>query len=136
MVYNPKAAVRAARQIGYPVVVKPLDANHGRGVSINLVEEKITIFFEVIEVIMDFNWKGGSKNLTRLEQLNIAYEDFSPLKTMSNLDSNRKIRGTPIHQLYDFLTSVYEFVSSLLSKIHRQLLKIYQELNTDLFDIF
>jgi cyanophycin synthetase len=29
-------AVAAARRLGYPVVVKPLDANHGRGVSINL----------------------------------------------------------------------------------------------------
>ncbi len=29
-------AVRAAERIGYPVVVKPLSGNHGRGVSINL----------------------------------------------------------------------------------------------------
>ncbi|HSH21387.1 MAG TPA: cyanophycin synthetase, partial [Candidatus Caenarcaniphilales bacterium] len=29
-------AVEAANQIGYPVVVKPLDGNHGRGVSLNL----------------------------------------------------------------------------------------------------
>tara|TARA_R110000868_G_scaffold11516_3_gene56310 strand:- start:9218 stop:12019 length:2802 start_codon:yes stop_codon:yes gene_type:complete len=39
MIYTPEAAVRAARHIGYPVVVKPLDANHGRGVSINLMED-------------------------------------------------------------------------------------------------
>ncbi len=39
MVYNKKAAVRAARAIGHPVVLKPLDANHGRGVSINLTED-------------------------------------------------------------------------------------------------
>jgi cyanophycin synthetase len=28
-----------AKRIGYPVVVKPLDGNHGRGVSINLTED-------------------------------------------------------------------------------------------------
>ncbi|MDA5093696.1 cyanophycin synthetase [Aliiroseovarius sp. KMU-50] len=36
MVYSAREAVRAAERIGHPVVVKPLDANHGRGVSINL----------------------------------------------------------------------------------------------------
>ena len=29
-------AVAAARRIGFPVVVKPLDGNHGRGVCLNL----------------------------------------------------------------------------------------------------
>lgn len=32
-------AVRAATRIGYPVVLKPLDGNHGRGVGINLADE-------------------------------------------------------------------------------------------------
>ncbi len=32
-------AVRAARSIGFPVVVKPLDGNHGRGVRINLRDD-------------------------------------------------------------------------------------------------
>ncbi len=39
LVYSPTQAVRAANRIGFPVVVKPLDGNHGRGVSINLTEE-------------------------------------------------------------------------------------------------
>ena len=34
-----KDAVAAAERIGYPVVVKPVDGNHGRGVSINLQSE-------------------------------------------------------------------------------------------------
>ncbi len=40
-------AVRAAKRIGYPVVLKPLAGNHGRGVSINLkTAEEIEAAFE------------------------------------------------------------------------------------------
>ncbi len=40
MVYSVSDAQRGARRIGFPVVVKPLDANHGRGVSINLTTDE------------------------------------------------------------------------------------------------
>ena len=40
MIYNERAAVRAAHHMGYPVVLKPLNANHGRGVSINLTTDQ------------------------------------------------------------------------------------------------
>ncbi len=36
LVRSEREAVRAAERIGYPVVLKPLAGNHGRGVSINL----------------------------------------------------------------------------------------------------
>jgi cyanophycin synthetase len=36
IVRTARDAVRAAERIGYPVVLKPLSGNHGRGVSINL----------------------------------------------------------------------------------------------------
>jgi cyanophycin synthetase len=40
-------AVEAAERIGYPVVVKPLDGNHGKGVSINLLDaEQVRVAFE------------------------------------------------------------------------------------------
>ncbi len=39
LVYSECEAVRAAQRIGTPVVLKPLNANHGRGVSINLTTE-------------------------------------------------------------------------------------------------
>ncbi|MCG8432936.1 MAG: cyanophycin synthetase [Gammaproteobacteria bacterium] len=40
LVYSSREAKRAAERIGYPVVVKPLNANHGRGVSINLSKKE------------------------------------------------------------------------------------------------
>jgi cyanophycin synthetase len=40
-------AVRAAKRIGFPVVLKPLDGNHGRGVSINLkTAEEVEVGFK------------------------------------------------------------------------------------------
>jgi cyanophycin synthetase len=47
VVRNAEDAVRAAERLGYPVVVKPLDGNHGRGVSIDLsTPEEVTQAFE------------------------------------------------------------------------------------------
>ncbi|NNE62880.1 MAG: cyanophycin synthetase, partial [Gammaproteobacteria bacterium] len=41
-------AVSACRRIGYPVVIKPLDGNHGRGISINLTtDEAVREAFQV-----------------------------------------------------------------------------------------
>jgi cyanophycin synthetase len=39
LVRDEKEAVRAAKRVRYPVVVKPLNANHGRGVSIDLSDD-------------------------------------------------------------------------------------------------
>jgi cyanophycin synthetase len=47
-VRNADDAVRESRRIRYPVVMKPLDGNHGRGVCINLKDEaEIREFFDV-----------------------------------------------------------------------------------------
>src|SRR5918995_1064953 len=43
-------AIRASHRIGYPVVLKPLDGNHGRGVCINLVDDgEVTEFFSTAQ---------------------------------------------------------------------------------------
>lgn len=48
LVMSERECVGAARRIGFPVVVKPLDANHGRGVSINLLsEEQVRVAYGV-----------------------------------------------------------------------------------------
>jgi cyanophycin synthetase len=39
LVQGPEDAVEAAEEIGYPVVVKPFNANHGRGITIHITTE-------------------------------------------------------------------------------------------------
>jgi cyanophycin synthetase len=47
LVRRAQDAVRAAERIGFPVVLKPLSGNHGRGVSINLkTPEEIEVAFD------------------------------------------------------------------------------------------
>ncbi|MDH3274007.1 MAG: cyanophycin synthetase [Gammaproteobacteria bacterium] len=47
IVRRARDAVRAAKRIGFPVVLKPLDGNHGRGVSINLkTDEEVELGFK------------------------------------------------------------------------------------------
>jgi cyanophycin synthetase len=47
LVLNSADAKRAAERIGYPVVLKPLSGNHGRGVSINLkTPEEVEVAFD------------------------------------------------------------------------------------------
>ena len=39
MVETEDDAVAAAKRLGYPCVIKPLDGNHGRGVALDLQDE-------------------------------------------------------------------------------------------------
>ena len=44
--YNEEEALQQAHKIGFPVVLKPLDGNHGRGVSVNLTsDEQVVVAF-------------------------------------------------------------------------------------------
>src|SRR5262245_28625144 len=40
LVQGPEDAVEAAEEIGYPVVVKPFNANHGRGITIHITTDE------------------------------------------------------------------------------------------------
>jgi cyanophycin synthetase len=50
MVDDAEDAIAAANRIGYPVVVKPLDGNHGRGVTVNITsDDGVAAAFRIAE---------------------------------------------------------------------------------------
>ncbi|MCB9409101.1 cyanophycin synthetase [Mycolicibacterium sp.] len=50
VVYDVDEAIAAAERIGYPVVIKPLDGNHGRGVTVGITsEDGVAAAFETAE---------------------------------------------------------------------------------------
>ncbi|HMB56870.1 MAG TPA: ATP-grasp domain-containing protein [Arenimonas sp.] len=52
LVQSEEQAKRAARRIGYPVVTKPYNGNHGRGISIRLMnEEEVVAGFKIAREI-------------------------------------------------------------------------------------
>lgn len=52
IVGSEKEAVRAASQIGFPVVIKPLDGNHGRGITIGIqTDEQAAEAFHVAKEV-------------------------------------------------------------------------------------
>jgi cyanophycin synthetase len=58
LVTSPEAAWEAAQDIGVPVVLKPYDGNHGRGVSLNLMTEE-----DVVSAYHLAARKGDSKSV-------------------------------------------------------------------------
>ena len=54
LAYSEEEAVSQAENLGFPVVVKPLDGNHGRGVSINLISDE--------QVVLGFNEARAQSN--------------------------------------------------------------------------
>ncbi len=58
LVYSEKQAVKIAKRMGYPVVIKPLDANHGRGITININADN-----EVEKAFRYASDKGKSKGI-------------------------------------------------------------------------
>ncbi|MEJ6710066.1 MAG: cyanophycin synthetase [Amylibacter sp.] len=57
-VTSPGDAVKAAKRIGFPVVVKPLDGNHGNGISINLTTTEAVS--EAFDFALQYNKRGGT----------------------------------------------------------------------------
>jgi cyanophycin synthetase len=68
MIYSERQAIRAAKRIGYPVVLKPLNANHGRGVSINLTTD------EQVELAFAEAQKHGTSRAVLVESYLTGYD--------------------------------------------------------------
>ena len=68
IIYNHRQAIRAAHKIGFPVVVKPLDGNHGRGVSINLTSD------EQVVTAFEFAKQQGSSSGVLVESYVIGFD--------------------------------------------------------------
>jgi cyanophycin synthetase len=56
-VRNVAETIRAAKRIGFPVVVKPLNGNHGNGISINLKTEEAVA--EAFDFALKYNKRGN-----------------------------------------------------------------------------
>jgi cyanophycin synthetase len=101
VVRTANAAADAARRLGYPVVLKPLDGNHGRGVMINLPDEAaVREAYPIAE--------GESRNGS------VVVETFIPGKDYRILVVNNQVvavaERVPAHVIGDGKHTVRELV--------------------------
>ncbi|MCF6319018.1 MAG: cyanophycin synthetase [Proteobacteria bacterium] len=68
LVYSERQAVRIARRMGYPVVVKPLDGNHGRGITIDINQDN------EIESAFQFAKEKGNSRAILIESMISGYD--------------------------------------------------------------
>ena len=110
LVRNRNEAVRAARRIGYPVVTKPLDGNHGRGISIALDED------EHIAEGFDFA-KEHSKSRSIIVESYITGFDHRMLVVNNDLVAVSK--RVPGHVIGDGKSTVSELIDKVNSDPRR-----------------
>ena len=104
MIYSPREAIRAARRIGYPVVVKPLNANHGRGVSINLTTD------EQVESAFAFAREQGSSRAVLVESF---VEGFDHRMLVVNNELVAVAKRVPGHVVGDGKSTVTELIDKV-----------------------
>ncbi len=95
VVRRPEDAVREAERIGYPVVTKPLDGNHGRGVSIGLGDADAvrTGFAEAAQhgrhVIVEEHYEGHDHRILVVNGEIVAVAERVPARVVG--DGTRSI---------------------------------------------
>jgi len=94
-------AVRQAVRIGYPIVLKPLDGNHGRGVCINLRDEaEVRENFPIAQ--------GESRNGTVIAETFIVGKDYRIL--VVNNEVVAVAERVPAHVVGDGVHTIEELV--------------------------
>jgi cyanophycin synthetase len=104
MIYNERAAVRSARHIGYPVVLKPLNANHGRGVSINLTTD------EQVETAFAFAREHGTSRAVLVESY---VEGFDHRMLVVNNELVAVAKRVPGHVKGDGKSTITELIDEV-----------------------
>ncbi|HEV2527782.1 MAG TPA: cyanophycin synthetase [Thermomicrobiales bacterium] len=96
-------AVRVAKRIGYPIVLKPLDGNHGRGVCINLRdEEEVREGFAIA--------RGESRNGTVIAETFIVGKDYRIL--VVNNEVVAVAERVPAHVIGDGVRTVEQLIEA------------------------
>ncbi|MDZ4811697.1 MAG: cyanophycin synthetase [Pseudomonadota bacterium] len=99
LVQNESQATRAARRIGFPVVTKPYNGNHGRGISIRLVNDE--------EVIAGFD---KAREISRSVIVETYLEGDDHRLLVVNGELVAATRRTPGHVLGDGQHTIAELV--------------------------
>lgn len=102
LVRTVRAAVQAAERMGYPVVVKPLNANHGRGVSLNLMNT------EDVEVAV-----GKAKEHSRSVLVEKMITGFDHRMLVVNGDLIAVAKRVPGHVIGDGTSTISELVEAV-----------------------
>ncbi|HYI25963.1 MAG TPA: hypothetical protein VD767_11180, partial [Thermomicrobiales bacterium] len=134
-------AIRAARRIPYPVVLKPGDGNHGRGVCINLTsDDEITEFFPVAQresragsVIVESFITGKDYRILVVNNEVIAVAERVPAHVVG--DGTRTIRQLIDHTNSDPRRGVgHEKILTRIS-IDEQTIEVLERANLGLDDV-
>jgi cyanophycin synthetase len=110
MIYSERRAVRAAHRIGFPVVVKPLNANHGRGVSINLTTDE--------EVIKAFD-TAKSQGTSRAVLVESFMTGFDHRMLVVNNELVAVAKRVPGHVVGDGTSSISQLIDEVNSDPRR-----------------
>jgi cyanophycin synthetase len=99
LVQSETGALRAARRIGFPVVTKPYNGNHGRGISIRLTSDE--------EVIAGFN---KAKEISRSVIVETYLEGDDHRLLVVNGELVAATRRTPGHVVGDGVHTIRQLV--------------------------